>query len=257
MNWRQIASIASGCAALLIAEQAASQVAPMQYEYHASWIAVASPDPVTAEVANKSWARLITFRPERAFVLPAPLVEMGKSKPRLDAGTMMVGMKDGPGVACRLERPKHLYFVECVEDRDLDGQYEGYFLLNHDNPFLFSARRQPRHQKVLPVQPVTLDNVATEHLPTVDMVLLYTERSVISAATGVHTFHLCILKPGVSNVWGDQTVFRGCMPDIVVKEGDFPGRVNIYGRTVEIAAPVDGKASVSVTAAAEDLPAAL
>jgi hypothetical protein len=35
----------------------------------------------------------MTFRPERAFVLAAPLTELGKSKVRLDAGTAMVGMK--------------------------------------------------------------------------------------------------------------------------------------------------------------------
>jgi hypothetical protein len=242
---------------LLTAERAACQTAPPQYEYRASWIAVASPEPITADVESKSWARLITFRPDRAFVLTASLTEVGKSKPRLDAGTVMVGMTDGPGIACRLERPQHVYFIECVEDSDLDGQYEGFFLLNHENPFMFSARRQPRHQKVLPVVPVALGSATAEQLPTLDMVFLYSEMSVISAASGAHTFQLCILRPGVRNIWGDKTVGRGCLPDIVVKDGDFPRRLQIYGRTLAIAAPVDGRVSVSVTACPEDLPVEL
>jgi len=65
-------------------------------------------------------------------------------------------MKDVPEIACRLERPQFEFFIECLQDADQDGQYEGFFLLNHDKPFLFSALRQPRHQKVLPASPVML-----------------------------------------------------------------------------------------------------
>ncbi|MCC7200447.1 MAG: hypothetical protein IT483_13125 [Gammaproteobacteria bacterium] len=254
MDLRLILLLASGSAVIAPAGHAAGQAAPPQYEYRASWVAVASPEPVKAEIDSKSWARLVTFRPERAFILTAPLTEAGKSKPRLDAGTLMVGMTDGQGIACRLERPKFDYFVECVQDSNLDGQYDGLFFLNHENPFLFSARRQPRHQKVLPVSPVTLGDAPAEQVPNLDMVLLYSARSVISAASGSHTFQLCILRPGVKNIWGDKTEGRGCLPNIVVKDGEFPRRLQIYGRTLEIAAPVDGKASVSVSAFPQDLP---
>jgi hypothetical protein len=87
--------------------------------------------------------------------------------------------------------------------------------------------------------------------------MLYPGRSAISAATGAHTFQLCVLKPGVNNIWGDKTVGRGCLPDIVVKEADFPRLVQIYGRTLTIAAPVEGRVSVSVTAHPDDFPVAL
>jgi hypothetical protein len=257
VNWRHVLSIAGGLAVLLNAGQTAGQPAPLQHEYHAAWIALASPEATSVRVESKSWAKLVTFRPERAFVLQAPLVESGTSKSRLEAGTVMVGMKDGRGVACRLERPTHVYFVECVEDADLDGQYEAFFLLNHENPFLFSARRQPRHQKVTPIQPVTLGEVAAEQRPTLDMVLIYSKRSVISAAAGAHTFQLCILKTGVRNIWGDKTVGRGCLPDVVVKDSEFPRQMKVYGRTLTIDAPVDGVVPVSVTAHPEDLPVAL
>ncbi len=253
-NCRQILLVASELAVIATAGQATGQAAPPRYEYRASWVAVASPERITAEVNSKSWAQLVTFRPERAFTLAAPLTEAGKSKPRLEAGTVMIGMKDGQGIACRLERPKFDYFVECVEDSNLDGQYDGFFFLNHENPFLFSARRQPRHQKVLPVSSVTLGDAPAEQVPTLDMVLLYSARSVISAASGSHTFQLCILRPGVKNIWGDKTEGRGCLPNIVVKDGEFPRRLQIYGRTLEIAAPVDGKVSVSVSACPQDLP---
>lgn len=214
MNWRHVVSITGGLVVLLTAGRAASQAAPFQQEYHASWIALASPEPVNAEVESKSWARLVTFRPERAFVLTAPLTEAGKSRQRLDAGAVMVGMKAAPGIACRLERPTHVY-------------------------------------------PVALGDLSAEQLPALDMVLLYSGRSVISAATGAHTFQLCILKPGVRNLWGDKTVGRGCLPDVVVKDGDFPMLLQIYGRTLTIATPVDGRVSVSVMAYPEELPVAL
>lgn len=257
MSRREILSIAGGLALLLAAERASCQSAPVQYEYRASWVAVASPESVSVEVESKAWARLFTFRPERAFVLAAPLIEAGKSKARLDAGTVMVGMKDAPGIACRLERPTHVYFVECVEDADRDGKYEGFFLLNHENPFLFSARRQPRHQKVLPIEPVALDDVPSAQIPTLDMVFLYSGRSVLSAASGKHTFRLCILKPDVRNIWGDKTAGAGCLPDVVVRDGEFPLSLPLFGRTLTIAAPADGKVAVSVTAYPEDLPVSL
>jgi len=84
-------------------------------------------------------------------------------------------------------------------------------------------------------------------------VFMYSRRSVISAATGAHSFQLCILKPGVRNIWRDKTVDCGCLPNINVKDGDFPKRLQVYGRTLEIAAPVDGKVTVSMTAVTEDL----
>ena len=254
---RQMLSVTAGLMLLLTAGHAVCQTAPPRYEYQASWIALASPEPISVVVQSESWARLIAFRPERALALEAPLIEAGKKKARLDAGTVMVGMKDDPGIACRLERPTHVYFVECVEDADLDGRYEGFFLLNHENPFLFSARRQPRHQKVVPVDALTLGSVSPEQLPTLEMVFLYPARSGISAATGAHTFQLCILKPGVRNIWGDKTVGRGCLQDIVVKDGEFPRLLTIYGRTLTIAAPADGRVAVSMTARPEDLPAVL
>ena len=242
---------------LAAAGQAACQAEPVRYEYQAAWIALASPEPISAEVERKSWARLITFRPERGFALQAPLLETGKRKPRLDAGAIVVAMRDLPEIACRLERPQFEYFVECVQDADQDGQYEGFFLLNHDKPFLFSALRQPRHQKVLPAGPVMLAEIPAQQLPTIDMVFLYPAGSALSTASGTHRFQLCVLRTDDRNLWGDKTHDRGCLPDIVVKDGQFPRQLQIYGRTLTIAAPVDGKVPVSVTAHPEDVPAAL
>lgn len=257
MHWRQVLCVAGGLAVFLVAGQAACQAATPQYEYRASWIALASPEPVTVEVERKSWAKLISFRPERGFTLAGPLTERGKRKPRLETGAVMVAMKDSPGIACRLERPQFDYVVECVQEGAQDGQYEGFFLLNHDKPFLFSAIRQPRHQKMFPSDAVTLNELAPGQLPTIDMVFLYPAGSVISGAGASHRFQLCILRPDDRNLWGDKTHDRGCLPDIVVKDGDFPRRLQVYGRTLEIAAPADGRVAVSVTACPEDLPAEL
>jgi hypothetical protein len=97
-------AIAAGVAVFLTVERASSEVATTQYEYRASWLALASPEPISVEVENESWARLITFRPERACVLATPLTESGKSKPRLDAGKVMVVMKDRQGIRFTAER---------------------------------------------------------------------------------------------------------------------------------------------------------
>jgi len=250
-------SVAAAIVMLAAAGRADCEAAAPRYEYQASWIAVASPEPIVAEVERKSWARLVTFRPERGFALQEPLLETGKRKPRLDAGAVVVAMKDVPEIACRLERPQFEFFVECLQDADQDGQYEGFFLLNHDKPFLFSALRQPRHQKVLPASPVKLAGIPPQQLPTVDMVFLYPAGSALSAASGTHRFQLCVLRPDDRNLWGDKTHDRGCLPDIVVRDGEFPKQLQLYGRTLTIAAPVDGKVAVSVTAHPEDVPALL
>ena len=169
VNWRGVVLIGAGLAATLASGLAGSQAASPRYEYQASWIAVASPEQISAEVEGNSWARLVTFCPERGFTLQAPLLETGKRKPRLDAGA----------------------------------------------------------------------------------------GSALSTASGTHRFQLCVLRTDDRNLWGDKTHDRGCLPDIVVKDGEFPRQLQIYGRTLTIAAPVEGKVPVSVTANPEDVPAAL
>ena len=47
-------------------------------------------------VGLKGTALLFALRPERAFVLAAPLTEAGKSKTRLDAGTVTAYPEDLP-----------------------------------------------------------------------------------------------------------------------------------------------------------------
>lgn len=257
MSLRPAVLTTCGLSLLLTVTQAVCDSAPPQYEYRASWIALASPEPVRVELEQKSWTKLISFRPERGFVLETALIESGKRKRRLEPGAVMVAMKDSPAIACRLERPQFDYFVECLQDADQDERYEGFFLLNHDKPFLFTAMRQPRHQKVLPASPVVLTELLPAQLPTIDMVLFYPARSAMSVAGGAHRFQLCVLRPDDRNLWGDKTHNRGCLPDIMVRDQEFPKRTRVYGRTLEIAAPADGKVMVSVTAYPEDLPAEL
>jgi len=62
-------SLAAGIVMLAVAGRTDCEAAAPRYEYQAAWIAVASPEPVVAEVERKSWTRLVTFRPERGFAL--------------------------------------------------------------------------------------------------------------------------------------------------------------------------------------------
>ena len=153
---------------------------------HCRRIGVASPEPISIEVENESWARPVTFRPERAFVLATSLTEAGKS--RGDSGrTIDLGQR-----TCR-------------------------------------ATTHPRHGVHLFGQIGDLGSDWSAHLPALRSGTVRQERL------------------------GDKTVGRGCLPKIIVKDGEFPKRLQIYGRTLEIAAPVNGKVSVSMTSLTEDL----
>jgi hypothetical protein len=250
-------ALAASLLALLPFREAAAQQAVPQYEYRAAWTVLANTQPVSVSVAPKAWASLLKLRPERGFRLDSPLIEPGKRKPRLDAGAVLVAMRNNPELACRLERPQFEFFVECLQETDGDGRHEGFFLLNHDKPLLFTALRQPRHQKLLPAEPVALTELPTGQLPVYDLVLFYPSGSAMSAVGGTHRFQLCVLRQNDMNLWGDKTHDRGCLPQIVVRNGEFPKRMALFGRSLEIATSAEGTVVVSVTPLGEDLPVAL
>ena len=128
----------------LTVERAACEAAPAQYEYRASWLALANPEPISVEVENESAA----------------------STPEGVSGRII-------GLGQRI----------C------------------------GANTHPRH--------------------------------------GVHVLGQI--------VGDDKTIGRGGLTNIIVKDGDLPEPLQVCGRTLEIAAPVDGKVSVSMTAVTEDL----
>jgi hypothetical protein len=213
--------------------------------YRALWIAVPNSETVSISVKEKEWSPLLSFRPAQTFVLKAPAIEVGKKTERLSAGTRMVAMNEGASIACQLERPKGRYFIGCIEDFDRDGGYEGFFLLNHANPFLFSALRQPRHNKHWSIAPVTLGSAMDSEIPEVKMVFLFDNRAELA---GRSQFQLCVMREGVKNIWGDATHARGCLPTISIKDGGEPVSLSLYGRNIVISAPEVGVGKVTMSA---------
>ncbi|MGV3479669.1 MAG: hypothetical protein ACO1O3_06950 [Sphingobium sp.] len=220
--------------------------------YIAGWVAVAQPQPIEVRIAEKGWKPVAGFRPAVSFALDSDAIEAGKSKPMLRGGTAMIGIANHERVACELERPRGDYFVGCVQDKDGDGRFETFFELNHANPFLFSALRQPRH-KDRPIAPVSLTRREAGGAP-VEMMLVYRNRAELS---GISQFELCVLRPDNRNIWGDKMVARGCLPPVSIGDGDFPRRVEAYGRTIEFRSRNADGALVSISGAVVDIPVRL
>ena len=230
-----------------------AQSAP-QASYRAPWVAVPNTERVTKTAKEREWSPILSFRPAQTLVLDVPAIEFGKRGSRLEAGTLMVAMNATASIACQLERPKGRYFIGCVEDFDGDRRYEGFFLLNHANPFLFSALRQPRHQKHWKIEPVTLRPAPTSKVPEVQMVFLYDNRAELAQT---NRFQLCVMREGVKNIWGDATVARGCLPTITIKDGGNPISIDLYGRNIIISVPAVGLGSIALTAQADAIPVEL
>ena len=252
----------SGLAALMAALAWAAAVpavatAQDKPNYFAAWVAVAEPAGKETRIAEGRWAPVVRFRPETVFVLDSPAVDAAKGNTLLAAGTRMVGMAGRPGLACELERPRGGYLIGCVEDKDGDGRFETFFDLNHANPFLFSAFRQPR-SKDRAIGPLSLSPASASTAPAggepVSMVLFYRNRAEL---TGVSRFELCVLQPDNRNIWGDKAVGRGCLPAISIGDHDFPRAVPIYGRTLTFLSRDADGVTIAVTGADADLPARL
>lgn len=220
--------------------------------YVAGWVAVAGAGQPDLLIAEKQWESIIRFRPAARFVLDGAAVEPGRDKPLLNAGTAMIGIANHPGVACELERPRGDYFVGCVADKDGDGRSETFFNLNHANPFLFSALRQPR-AKDRAIAPVTLTPQAAGDA-AVEMVLFYASRAEV---TGRNTFQLCVLRPDNRNIWGDKTVARGCLPSVTMGDNDFPRGLALYGRNIMFKSRDGAGVRISVSGADADVPVRL
>ena len=244
---------AAGSGLLFLAGVCHAQSAP-QPSYRAPWVAMPNAAPVTVTVQEKQWAPAISFRPARTLVLENPAVEQGKRGAQLVAGTLMVAMDDAARIVCEFERPKGRYFIGCVEDYDGDGRHEGFFLLNHANPYLFSAMRQPRHQKHRRIDPVTLRSVADKPASAVSMVFIFQNRSEL---VGVSQYQLCVMRDAVQNIWGDKSVARVCLPALSIKDGAEPRTIVLYGRTFRFASPVAGTATLTVSAQPNPIPAEL
>jgi hypothetical protein len=216
-----------------------------QPSYRAPWVAVASPEYSSVTIKEKEWSSVISFRPAKTLVLDKPVIEQGKRGTRLEAGTLMVAMNDDLSIACQLERPSGRYFIGCVEDFTGDGTYEGFFLLNHSNPFLFSAFRQPRHQKHWKIEPVKLAAINEAQVPEVKMVFLFDSRAELVQQS---RFQLCVMREGVKNIWGDATHARGCLPTISIKDGGDPVSLTLYGRKIVVSVPTIGVGNITLTA---------
>ena len=225
-----------------------------QPSYRAPWVAVANPETISVTVKEKEWLPVLSFRPAKTLILQAAAKEIGKSGPRLAAGTVMVAMDNEAGIACQLERPKGRYFIGCVEDFNRDGSYEGFFLLNHANPYLFSAFRQPRHQKHWKIEPVKLGAASAPEVPEIKMVFLYENRAEIVKQS---RFQLCVMRDGLQNVWGDATHGRGCLPSISIKDGGNPVSLNLYGRDVVISMSQVGVGTIKISGRADAVPVEL
>jgi hypothetical protein len=234
---------------------AAAAVAQLpQPGYRADWVAVAQPAVSDMRIPEGKWQSAIRFRPAKIFVLDADVTPVGKNKPALAAGTVMIGMTTHARVACELDRPRGDYFVGCVEDRDGDGRSETFFELNHANPFLFSALRQPRH-KDKAIAPVTLTaRLSSGDENGVEMVLFYRNRAEL---VGKNVFELCVLRADNRNMWGDKTQARGCLPPITIADSEFPRKMTAYGRVIEFKSRDEAGALVAVSGADADLPVLL
>jgi hypothetical protein len=245
--------LGKSCGVAVIAAMAAIPIgvsAQDKPNYSAAWIAIAEA-PHELHVAEGRWAAVARFRPERLFTLDGAATD-ARGKVLLMAGTRMIGMAGRAGLACQLERAPHDYFVGCVEDKDGDGRFETYFDLNHANPFLFSAFRQPR-AKDRAIGPVSLAP-ATAGDVSASMVLFYRNRAEL---TGRSRFELCVLHPDNRNPWGDKTVGRGCLPPIDIGDGEFPREVSAYGRTLRFLSRDAEGARVVVAGAPADMPVRL
>lgn len=230
-----------------------AQSAP-QPSYRALWVAVPNTEKLTVSVKEKEWAPILSFRPAHTFMLDGPAIESGKQSARLEAGTLMVAMDETKRIACQLERPSGRYFVGCVEDFDQDGRYESFFLLNHSNPFLFSAFRQPRHQKHWKIEPVTLRAANAVQAPEVKMVFLFENRAELAKQS---RFQLCVMRESLKNIWGDATHARGCLPSISINDGAASVSLDLYGRNIVISAPAIGIGTITVTAQTNAIPVEL
>jgi hypothetical protein len=103
----QVLALAAHIVLLSWVQGAASQPSAAQHEYRAAWLMLANPEPVSAELTPGTWASLFALRPAGGFRLESPLIEAGKRKARLEAGALLVTLRDNPGILCRLERPQH------------------------------------------------------------------------------------------------------------------------------------------------------
>lgn len=233
--------------------EAIAQSAPLP-SYRAPWVAVPNPEIMSVTVKEKEWAPVLKFRPAKTLVLEAAAKEIGKSSARLDAGTVMVAMDGEAGIACQLERPKGRYFIGCVEDFNRDGSYEGFFLLNHANPYLFSAFRQPRHQKHWKIEPVKLGDASAADVPEIKMVFLYENRAELVKQS---RFQLCVMRDGVENIWGDATHGRGCLPSITINDGGNPVSFDLFGRSIVISMPQLTVGSIKISARTDAVPVEL
>lgn len=215
--------------------------------YSAAWVALASPAE-ELQVAEGRWASVVQFRPERTFLLGDAVVDAVRGKLLIASGVRMIAMAGGSALACELERPAHDYFVGCVEDKDGDGRFETYFDLNHANPLLFSAFRQPR-AKDRAINPVSLTPAPLAGGP-VSLVLFYKNRAELAGAS---QFELCVLDADVSNPWRDKTVGRGCLPMITIGDQDYPREVSVYGRKLTFRGRDAAGVRITVDGAPADL----
>lgn len=231
-----------------VSTSAAAQDKP---NYFAAWVAIAEPARQDVRVAEGEWAPVIRFRPQRVFSSGEPVVEASKGKTLIAAGTQMAAMAGRDNLACELERPRGDYFIGCVEDKDGDGRFETFFDLNHGNPFLFSAFRQPR-SKDRAIRPLSLSPVADAAAGSapVSMVLFYRNRAELG---GVSRFELCVLRPNNKNLWGDKTVARGCLPAISIGDTQYPRDVAVYGRTLTFLSRDANSVHVAITGADSDM----
>jgi hypothetical protein len=247
ISLRTVVLIILGYCMFGVADETLAQSAP-QPSYRAQWVALPNMEALSLTVKEKDWVPILTFRPAQTLVLVSPAIELGKRNARLDAGTLMVPMDATASIVCQLERPKGRYFIGCIEDFDKNGSYDGFFLLNHANPFLFSALRQPRHKKYWNLAPTTLRAATNSQVPEVKMVFLYDNRAELSQ---VSRFQLCVLREGHNNIWDDATHLRGCLPTIAIKDGGEAVSLDIYGRKVVVSALSAGLGQITISAQAE------
>ncbi len=239
---------ALACAASVVPFAAMGQDKP---NHAAGWVAVAELSQ-DLRIAEGRWATVVRFRPERLFVVDAPVVDAANGKVLIASGTRMIGMAGRADLACEYGRSAHDYFVGCVEDKDGDGRFETFFGLNHANPVLFSGFRPPR-AKDRAVGPVSLTPAPADGA-SVGMVLFYRNRAELR---GVSQFELCVLDTNNQNLWGDKTFGRGCLPTMSIGDGELPREVSAYGRTLKFLSRDAEGVRVSVTGVEADLPARL
>jgi len=248
MQVRAVISIAAAvaCAMLFIPDAVSAQEGP---GHIAAWVAVAEPARADIRVAEGEWTPLLRFRPAKTVALDEAATDISKGKVHIAAGTRMIAMAGRSNLFCELERPRGDYLVGCVEDKDGDGRFETFFDLNHANPFLFSALRQPR-SKDRAIQPLSLSPVAVAGEEPVNMVLFFKNRAELPK---VSQFELCVLRTNNRNIWGDKTVARGCLPAINIGDGQFPRSVPIFGRTLTFLSRDGEGARIAITGADNDI----